>query len=412
MQQLSERKLLTVLAAVQFVNVLEFMIVLPLGPDFAEALDIPLAHLGWVGAAYTFSAAIAGLLSAAVLDRFCRRQALTFALSGLMLATLSAAAAPSFAVLLCARVAAGAFGGPATALGYAIIADVIPSERRGRAMGVVLGAFSVSSVVGVPLGLELSRLAGFRAPFLAIALLTALVTALARFSLPSLTSHIGSRRLDHGAAALGAFLGRRAVACSLLATSFTMMGMFALIPNLSAYFQFNLGYPRERLGLLYLVGGVTSFVAMRIGGNLVDRYGAPLVVLGGTLVLTADLVAGFIAYRPFVPAVAIFVGLMLANSVRAVAVTSLSTRVPLPDERARFLSLQSAVQHGSSAVGALISTAFLTEGAGHQLLGMPSLAVFTLASVALVPFLTLLVATDLRRREAAPSPASGESSGE
>ncbi len=48
MQRLSERKLLTVLAAVQFVNVLEFMIVLPLGPDFARALDVPLAHsAGW-----------------------------------------------------------------------------------------------------------------------------------------------------------------------------------------------------------------------------------------------------------------------------------------------------------------------------------------------------------------------------
>jgi predicted MFS family arabinose efflux permease len=410
MQRLSERKLLTVLAAVQFVNVLEFMIVLPLGPDFARALDVPLAHLGWVGAAYTLSAAIAGLVSAAFLDRFCRRKALSLALVGLTLSTLSAAASPSFGVLLLARLAAGAFGGPATALGYAIIADVVPPERRGRAMGVVLGAFSVSSVLGVPLGLELARLAGWRAPFFAIALLTALATLLARFVLPPLTSHVGRRLVDGNAAALGAILSRRAAACSLLATSFTMMGMFALIPNISAYFQYNLGYPRERLGLLYLVGGATSFLAMRVGGSLVDRYGAPLVVLGGTLLLTLDLLAGFIAYRPAVPALAIFVGMMLGNSIRAVAVTSLSTRVPLPEERARFLSLQSAVQHGSSAIGALISTAFLVEGPGHQLVGVPRLALFTLASVAIVPFLILLVATDVRRREDATTP-TGESSG-
>jgi hypothetical protein len=130
------------------------------------------------------------------------------------------------------------------------------------------------------------------------------------------------------------------------------------------------------------------------------------------LLLAADLVAGFIVYRPFVPAIAIFVGMMLGNSVRAVAVTSLSTRVPLPEERARFLSLQSAIQHGSSAVGALISTAFLTEGSGNQLIGVPRLAVFTLASVAVVPLLTQLVAADVRRREASPNPVSGESSAE
>jgi predicted MFS family arabinose efflux permease len=411
MPQLSERKLLAVLAAVQFVNVLEFMIVMPLGPDFAQSLGVPLAHLGWVGAAYTFSASVAGLLSAAFLDRFCRRKALIFSLVGLTLATLSAAAAPSFAILICARLAAGAFGGPATALGYAIIADVVPPERRGRAMGVVLGAFSVSSVLGVPLGLELSRLAGWRAPFLGIALLTALAVVLARSTLPPLTSHVGRRPSGGLLAGAGAFLSRRSVACSLAATSLTMLGMFALIPNISAYFQYNLGYPRERLGLLYLVGGATSFFAMRVGGALVDRYGSPLVVLGGTLVLSADLLAGFIAYQPFVPAMAIFVGMMLGNSIRAVAVTSLSTRVPLPEERARFLSVQSAVQHGSSAVGALVSTAFLVEGPGHRLIGVPRLSIFTLISVALVPLLILLVARDVRRREASPTLVSGGSSG-
>jgi predicted MFS family arabinose efflux permease len=409
MRELSEPKLLTVLAAVQFVNVLEFMTVMPLGPDFARALGVPLADLGFLGAAYTLSASVAGLLSAAFLDRFCRRRALTVALLGLTLATLSAAVAPSFAVLIVARVLAGAFGGPATALGYAIIADVIPPARRGHAMGVVLGAFSVASVLGVPLGLELARLSGWRAPFLAIALLTALAATLARATLPSLTSHLGRERSARPLAEVWAMLSRRSVVYALAATSLTMMGMFALIPNISAYFQYNLGYPRERLGLLYLVGGATSFVAMRVGGRLVDRYGSPLVVLGGTLVLTADLFAGFVAYRPFVPAMAIFVGMMLGNSLRAVAVTSLSTRVPLPDERARFLSLQSSVQHGASALGALASTALLLEGPGHRLLGVPRLALFTLASVALVPALILFVARDVRRREAALSPASGSS---
>ncbi len=92
-----------------------------------------------------------------------------------------------------ARLAAGAFGGPATALGYAIIADVVPPSAAVARWAWCSGAFSVSSVLGVPLGLELARLAGWRARmFFAIALLTALATLLARFVLPPLTSTSGA----------------------------------------------------------------------------------------------------------------------------------------------------------------------------------------------------------------------------
>ena len=68
-----------------------------------------------------------------------------------------------------ARVIAGAFGGPATSLSLSIIADVVPPARRGRAMGAVMGAFSIASVLGVPLGLWLARLGGWRMPFLVVA---------------------------------------------------------------------------------------------------------------------------------------------------------------------------------------------------------------------------------------------------
>ena len=64
---LSERRLLFLIGTVQFVNVLDFMMVMPLGPDFAGALGIPTAQLGLVGASYTASAAASGILGALVL---------------------------------------------------------------------------------------------------------------------------------------------------------------------------------------------------------------------------------------------------------------------------------------------------------------------------------------------------------
>src|SRR6185295_9427747 len=136
----SERAIILAIASVQFVNVLEFMIVMPLGPDFAAALDIPDSHLGYVGGSYTAAACISGLVCALFLDRFDRRNALAVAFAGLVVGTLAGAFARGLASLMLARVVAGIFGGPATSLSYSIIADVIPASRRGRAMGAVMTA--------------------------------------------------------------------------------------------------------------------------------------------------------------------------------------------------------------------------------------------------------------------------------
>ena len=116
---------LSVVALVQLVNVLDFMMVMPLGPDFAKALGIPESHLGFIGASYVFAAAVGGIVSSMFLDRFDRRSALAVTMAGLGVGTLAGGLAVNFETLVAARLIAGAFGGPATAVSYAIIADTV-----------------------------------------------------------------------------------------------------------------------------------------------------------------------------------------------------------------------------------------------------------------------------------------------
>src|SRR4051812_45429147 len=85
--KLSEGKLLFLIGAVQFINVLDFMMVMPLGPDFSRALGIDTARLGIVGGAYTAAAAVSGIVGALFLDKFDRRKALACALFGLVVGT-------------------------------------------------------------------------------------------------------------------------------------------------------------------------------------------------------------------------------------------------------------------------------------------------------------------------------------
>jgi predicted MFS family arabinose efflux permease len=392
----TERRLLFLIGAVQFINVLDFMMVMPLGPDFALALGIPNSRLGQVGAVYTAAAALSGMLGAVALDRFDRRKALAVALGGLVVGTAAGAFATGLDSMLAARLVAGAFGGPATSLALAIVTDVVPPERRGRAMGAVMGAFAVASVVGVPAGLELARVGGWRAPFLAVAALGALLASAVIALLPPLRAHLEAS--SPSSAGTRQLLRRPVVVLSLLATGVLMMAQFAIVPNIAAYWQFNLGYPRERLGLLFVAGGLVSFGTMRVGGWLADRAGPALTMASGTALYVGVLLAAFV-FPGRAPALALFVAFMAASSFRMVPLQALSSRVPGPEERARFMSVQSAVQHMAAATGAFAAASTLRELPGGRLGGMGAVASAAAALASAVPLLAWLVESRLRGRE-------------
>ena len=402
---LSERKLVFLIGAVQFINTLDFMMVMPLGPDFAKALGIPSSDLGLVGGSYTAAAAIAGVLGAFFLDRFDRRSALAVALAGLVLGTAAGGLAVGLPTLLAARVLAGAFGGPATSLSLAIISDAVPPERRGRAMGAVMGAFSVASVLGVPAGLELARIGGWRAPFFTVAALGAVLAATAMALLPPQRAHLTAERRA-SPISFRAVLSRPVVQLSLTGTAVAVIANFALIPNLSAYFQFNRGYPRDRLGLLYMIGGVISFGTVRLAGWLTDRRGAPAVTVAGSTVFIAMLLVGFIYPVDALPVLAIFVCFMISQGFRFVPLQALSSRVPEPRERASFMSAQSAVQHLASATGAMIGAQILTERPGGALDGIDEIAWFAVAMSILLPAVLYAVDRRVRARAAPSGPAA------
>jgi len=387
----SERAVITLVGAVQFVNILDFMMVMPLGPDFSAALGIPLSQLGYIGGSYTAAASVAGLAGSFFLDRFDRRKALALSMLGLVVGTALGGFAQGLGSLIAARILAGLFGGPATSLALSIVADVIPVARRGKAMGAVMGAFSIASVLGVPAGLELSRLGSWRTPFFAVAGLGLVITALAVALLPPMTGHLRSeaaKAADPDASALASLrtmLLRPTVAASYALAASAMMGIFVLVPHISSYVQQNLGFPRGRLGLLYMAGGTVSFLALRIAGRMVDRFGCFRVSVPATALTMLVIYLGFFQSPPLLPVFAIFVLFMTATGFRNVSFNTLLSRVPSARERARFMSIQSAVQHAASALGAFVSARILTEDSQHRLVGMPTLALVSMALLALMP---------------------------
>lgn len=395
----SERAVILLVAMVQFVNILDFMMVMPLGPDFARDLHVPTSTLGLIGGSYTAAAAVAGLVGLLFLDRFGRRAALVVAMAGLSIGTVMGAFATDLHTLMAARILAGLFGGPATSIALAIVTDVVPAERRGRAMGAVMGAFSAASVLGLPLGLELARLSSWRSPFFVVAGLGVVVTLLARVLLPRLDGHLQAGRPPaFTAARLRALLVRVEVQQAWLLVATTNFSSFLFVPNLSALLQQNLGYPRADLGTLYLVGGGVSFFTMRLAGRVVDRFGSARLVAVSTLTVATVIACAGILQTTAIPAVLLFTLFMVFQSGRNVSQTTLTSRVPRADERAGYQSLQSAVQHGAAAAGAISSSALLTDTGAH-LEGMATLSGVAIAVGLLGIPLAFALESRLRHRD-------------
>lgn len=416
-------QIVLLIAAVQFVNILDFVIVMPLGPDFAKALSVPESHLGYVGGAYTAAACVAGLLGSFFLDRFDRRKALAVSMLGLVIGTAAGGFAVDLPTLLAARIVAGAFGGPATSLSFSIIADAIPSNLRGRAMGAVMGAFSLAAVVGVPLALWVSEPPNdWRAPFFGVAAVGVVVAALAIFFIPPMTGHLeaGKDSASNNPQVVFSMLGNPLVQLSYLMTVVVMMAGFVLIPNIASYLQLNLGFPRSAIKYAYGVGGIASLFVTQLGGRAVDRFGSFRVGTIGTVAAIGVIYAFF--YLPHhdvgVPLVLlVFVLFMGAQGLRNVSYNTLTTKVPEPAVRARFQSFQSAAQHGASAVAAIASAQILTtvvvpahDGVAERsyLEGMPTVAMVSMGLSLIVPLMLFVVERGVRARsKPAEAPALG-----
>ena len=263
-------------------------------------------------------------------------------------------------------------------------------------MGAVMGAFSVAQVLGVPAALMVSSRFGWSMPFFAVATLGGAVALGAALLLPSLTSH-RQRAADQPLAALGELLARPTVLFSYAMTATLMTAGFLLIPNIPAYVLANLDYPRAHFQYLLAVGGCASFITLRLVGRLVDRYGS---FRAGSAGIAASLVVMWIFFvRPpsAAPVMLLYVAFVVALGARNVAYNALTTKVPYPPQRARFLSLQSTVYHLTSGAASWLSTSFLRQLPDGRLAGIPHLAMASMALTAALPLLLFVVESRVAR---------------
>jgi predicted MFS family arabinose efflux permease len=362
---------LLILAAVQFTHVLDFMIVMPLGPQYMRYLGIDAQQFGLVVAAYGFSAGLASLLAAWFIDRFDRKASLLVLYGGLTTATLLCAMAPNYPLLALARAVAGAFGGVVAACVLTIVGDVFPGPRRGTANGVVMSAFSVASIVGVPAGLWLASQFNWRAPFAALTALGCLVLPLARLVLPPLRGHQAQHRPEPSATVWEILLQPTHLRAFALSTAL-VVSSFLVVPYLATYLVKNAGRTEEELPFVYLFGGAATLLSTPLAGWLTDRIGK-LPVFRTVAVLTVVPLLAVTNLPPVSLAVALTATtlLMVITSARWVPAMALITASAVPRYRGSFLSLNASFQQMAMGLASLVGGAILDTGEGDTLTGFP-----------------------------------------
>lgn len=363
-----EWAILFTLAAVQFTSIVDFMIVMPLGPQLIESLGLDTARFGWIVSSYTFAAGVAGLCGVAVLDRVDRRSAFLVQYAGFVVGTFLCGLADSFVGLLAARIVTGAFGGVLGGQSLAIVGDLFPEERRGHATGTLMSAFAVASVAGVPAGIWIGHAWGWQAPFLLLAAASLPLFFLAAWAIPPLRGHLGAPAAP-ALARLVDTLTRPDHLRAFALVSVLMIGAFAVIPFISASYVANVGVSEGELPLVFVAGGLVTLVGSPFIGRLADRIGK-LAVFRVMVPLSA-LMMVVITHLPRVgvgwaaPATA---ALMLANTGRMVAAMALINATVEPARRGGFMSANSSIQHMACGVGTAVGGAIVVGAPGEPLL--------------------------------------------
>ncbi len=399
--------LLLALAAVQFTHIIDFMIIMPLGPVYIREMGLTPGQFGLVVAAYNVAAGLANFLASFVLDRFGRKLTLLVLYAGFTIGTLLCAVAPDYVTLLAARLVAGAFGGVVAAVVLAVIGDVFPDSRRGTATGVVMSAFSVASIAGVPLGLHLADTLGWNAPFAVLAGLSAVVLAVAAIVLPPLHGHLGQARARP--VSTWAVLSEPNHLRAFGLTVALALSSFVLVPHLATYLVVNAGLAQSELKFMYLCGGLATLVTLTFFGRLADRHGK-LPVFRALALFTLVPIVLITNLPPGLPLALILVlttVFMISTSGRMVPALALITASSAPRYRGGFMSLNTAVQHVACGLGASLGGMILAQPAGE---GTP-LAGYSLAGLcscaATVACIYLAGRLRPARDDAAPDAACG-----
>jgi predicted MFS family arabinose efflux permease len=259
---------------------------LPAGllPQMSASLHVAVGRAGFLVTGYAAASVLAAIPVTAALRGLPRRPVLISVLAGFALCNVVTAVSASYPLTFAARLLAGAMGGTMWAMLAGYAARMVPAERRGRAIAMVLAGITVALALGIPAGSALAAICGWRVSFAALAALAVILVAWVRWQVPNFPGEAAGDRLSLRRVA--ALPGLRVV---LAVTLLLLLGHHAMYTYLAVFAQRS-GFGHS--SLILLVFGLATVAGIWIAGTLVDRHLRPALLGALTLIAAALLALG------------------------------------------------------------------------------------------------------------------------
>ncbi len=348
--------ILITLAFVQFSNILDGMILMPLAPTIKDAFLIDTRHFGWLVSSFGIAAGCSAFFSTFWADKFDRKKILIILYIGFIIGTFFCAISPNYNFFIISRIFTGLFGGVCSSVILAIVGDVIPNERRAQAMGIIMMGFALASVIGIPLGLILANAFSWQMPFYVICALGFIVLLCIIIFIPNVNSHL-KQPLKHTTKDFYlAIFSNQSTIIALSLPAIMVVAHMAIIPYITDFSVNNLHLSRTHdVPLMYLIGGILSVINSPIVGKLSDKHGrykfffilsiiAIFSIVFMTNLQTASVTIFLICTSFF------FIG----SGGRLIPIQAMVTSAVPPQFRGSFMALNSALQQFTMGIITLI----------------------------------------------------------
>jgi DHA1 family inner membrane transport protein len=384
------RVVLTSLLLATFVTGSAELLTAGLLPLISPGLGVSVAAAGSLFSAYAIGVAIGGPLLTAATIRRDRRPVLIGSMALFAVLVAAPAAVPHFGWFVATRVAAGALQGLFLAAAFSTATAVVPPARAGRAVAMVIAGFSISTVLGMPLGVLAGSVVGWRGAVLIIGGLAVVAAGLLAAVVPS----VPGSRLSGGTGL------RHTLAPRVLAMLALTVILFAAPGAVMSYLMPLLEHVTGLSGPLataILVGyGVANVAGSFVGGRLADADAALALVLATLGLATSFGVLLLVSAQPVLAVAAILAWALFASSAPpSVQQRSMSLAGPAGGLVA---SLPASAASAGIALGSTLSGAAYTKAG-------PSAVIITGVVIALGA-LALALATRRLRPPGSPGPAA------
>ena len=356
--------ILYTLALVNFIHIIDSMLIMPLGDIFIEEFSISSGEYSFLVSAYALAAFCSSLVGVFYLDRFDRKSALLFIYFGFGLGTLACAFAGSYIQLVSFRIFTGLFGGMIGAMVLSVVSDLYPFKERGTAMGILFSAFSAASALGVPIGIYLAAKSNWQLPFMVIGIFALLICLFVFLFFPSMQSHlqVQEKKMDFIKTITNITSDKNQVN-ALIAGFFLILAHFMIIPFISPYLIKNVGLSQVEIAYQFFFGGVATVVSAPFIGRMTDKYGVMRVF---TIVLFLSFIPTVIITNlkvvPLWVAISYTTMFFVFASGRMISPNTIITAAASTANRGSFMSVKSALQQLAIGLSALLSGAIVYIG--------------------------------------------------